>query len=412
MSRRCSKPRTNGKPCRHFLTSQGYCPFHDGAGTGARKQNLLRLFLPWLFGIGLLWFMVESGEPEPAVDLALQSRVNAALGHFDTAPEKTIAGLQQLIREYREQPTPDTASLSWLWQQLARQHERRWHWHLAIEAWKHSEQLTPSKALRAHRQQREQWFAELQAERQKQSQYIAYRDAGPARRLQQRVLLANLFVDLTGDEHWGNKERLLALLAQQHVQQWLLKQYPSTSLPELRFSTQSYSAQSAQLTGFHQAYNGKAILASLLLPEHDTSINAFIEKLFDRDDIDHVAVMLHYPKEDRSFAFRCAYANRMHRPANSLPLRAHRCDDEIAVITHQLSHNNWPRVAVTQAHELLHLFGAADLYNVRGAETFATTDVMHYPFPRLLDSNIDPLTAWAIGWQEQIPETPFPVVEH
>lgn len=408
MAKRCGQPRANGKSCRYFLNAQGLCPYHDGAGHQVASRQRRR-FWPWLFLAAIAWFIFSEDDGRPEIDASLHNDVQQAIAHFRQDPDKTIAELKQIIERETARENPDQEQLSWLWQQLAAQHERRWHWHLALQAWYQAARYQDDDLQRLHRSKLERHFRDMQVERNFQQRYVANRDAGPARTLTKTVLIANVFVDLTGDEHWGNKERLLALQAQQHMRDWLLTRQHRYRDAELHFVSQTFSAQSSEFTGFHKAYRGRAILASLIHGEENDGLKKLYASILQRDDIDQVALMLHYPKTDRSFAFRCFYHQRPDKKPPAKPLSLHRCDDELAVITHKLEHNNWPRVAVTQTHELLHLFGAADLYNIRDAATFATTDIMHYAYPRLQDTDIQPLTAWAIGWLDEMPETPFPI---
>lgn len=61
-----------------------------------------------------------------------------------------------------------------------------------------------------------------------------------------------------------------------------------------------------------------------------------------------------------------------------------------------------------QAHEILHVFGADDLYHISKAKNFAVTDIMNYYSSDINYATIDPITAWAIGWRG-LPIVPFNV---
>ncbi|MCW9017774.1 MAG: hypothetical protein OQJ89_12460, partial [Kangiellaceae bacterium] len=65
----------------------------------------------------------------------------------------------------------------------------------------------------------------------------------------------------------------------------------------------------------------------------------------------------------------------------------------------------------TQAHEMLHVFGADDLYSIKGAREYAVTDIMNYQSKKLSDSQIHPVTAYAIGWQKEPPKSPFKIID-
>jgi hypothetical protein len=80
------------------------------------------------------------------------------------------------------------------------------------------------------------------------------------------------------------------------------------------------------------------------------------------------------------------------------------------MLTEKMSQNPyaWATPQV-QTHEMLHLFGAMDLYNIRDAKDYAVTDLMNYYSQALKYADISPVTAWAIGWADQQPDTPFPI---
>lgn len=66
-------------------------------------------------------------------------------------------------------------------------------------------------------------------------------------------------------------------------------------------------------------------------------------------------------------------------------------------------------IMYTQIHELLHLFGADDLYKVAGAENYYRDDMLHHPPNGLENIKISPITAYSIGALNSQPTTPFTV---
>ena len=105
-------------------------------------------------------------------------------------------------------------------------------------------------------------------------------------------------------------------------------------------------------------------------------------------------LFLHLNKQARSFAWPCTYRW---------------CEEEYTFILEPIKDPRWQSLHYTIAHEGLHLFGADDLYNIENAKTYATNDIMHYASRYLEDSEIDSLTAYAIGWSDFKPHTPFPI---
>lgn len=62
-------------------------------------------------------------------------------------------------------------------------------------------------------------------------------------------------------------------------------------------------------------------------------------------------------------------------------------------------------------HELLHLYGAEDLYNPPSremlAEQYYHTDIMNWQFDRLGDNTLEQCTAFSIGWTNEVPSVFF-----
>jgi hypothetical protein len=66
----------------------------------------------------------------------------------------------------------------------------------------------------------------------------------------------------------------------------------------------------------------------------------------------------------------------------------------------------------TYAHELLHLFGADDLYRVTEADPRDENDLMGGRRGRICDARIGDATAWAIGWQPSPPNRAYAFGPH
>ena len=120
----------------------------------------------------------------------------------------------------------------------------------------------------------------------------------------------------------------------------------------------------------------------------------FLKKMKQEEQADNAMLFLHLNKQARSFALPCTYRW---------------CEEEYTFILEPIKDPRWQSLHYTIAHEGLHLFGADDLYNIENAKSYATNDIMHYASRYLEDSEIDSLTAYAIGWSDFKPHTPFPI---
>ena len=127
----------------------------------------------------------------------------------------------------------------------------------------------------------------------------------------------------------------------------------------------------------------------------EQSINQFIKKIKTQEKADHVAISFLVNRKDRSFAIRCLS----------------NCSDnrEFVFILEYAKTKYINDMEYALAHELLHLFGADDLYNISNGTYYAPRDIMHYQSKYLSTMNLGPLTAYSVGLIYKQPATPFTV---
>jgi hypothetical protein len=181
------------------------------------------------------------------------------------------------------------------------------------------------------------------------------------------------------------------------VLQWYRDQASHYSLPALQLDVRYFILNSPKGIGktwlrdpnfFNQAQG----LLTQQLGYRDLA--SFIADIQGTHQTSQIALVFHANNQSRSFAHICYQY----------------CDTEYVMLTEKMSQNPyaWATPQV-QAHEMLHLFGAMDLYNIRDAKDYAVTDLMNYYSQALKYADISPVTAWAIGWADQQPDTPFPI---
>ncbi|OVE76686.1 hypothetical protein BVX98_05225 [bacterium F11] len=131
----------------------------------------------------------------------------------------------------------------------------------------------------------------------------------------------------------------------------------------------------------------KALLASFNVSNFKTLFSA---QSFP-DDLRSRSVVIHTNQEDRSFA---------------LPLeKAHyESDLEVALVYFRVKKLTNPFQAVVYSHELLHLYGADDLYDKIEDTAFTELEIMHFGGYRLENNYLCQLTTYAIGWSKSRPD--------
>ena len=141
----------------------------------------------------------------------------------------------------------------------------------------------------------------------------------------------------------------------------------------------------------------------------EKSLEEFIANQLKVTGADQGVVIFHSNFDERSFARRCGMTHKRIQTINGIPKVDYfsLCKEEFVMLMSKVGRNRWDKLHYTQAHEILHLFGADDLYNIRDASNFALTDIMNFQSKKLDDSSIQPITAYAVGWQKQKPNTPL-----
>lgn len=133
-----------------------------------------------------------------------------------------------------------------------------------------------------------------------------------------------------------------------------------------------------------------------------------VESYFDLESYDNWCVMLHIDKNGRSYALPCNSDYYDHEIYYS----------ERAVMYYSADTSyEYYSVAGTYAHEMLHLFGANDLYDtnvtddtVKLLEHFFPNEIMRVVYNDLGTQAVSPYTAYRVGWIGELTE-PFESIE-
>ena len=242
----------------------------------------------------------------------------------------------------------------------------------------------------------------MNKERNNRSVYLASPNVGPAAILAGRIAVAYVFVRDRSGGAWGLRDRELALASWGMAEAWLAaraRQYGTNVRFTRRVFLVDRNPEVRRLqVGYGRSFaSDDAAVARLVADQLGaTSVLGFLYILQYHARADQAVMILHLARDGRSLSRRC--------------LESCGPDGEFAYVLDAVTPKGWDRLAYAQAHETLHLFGADDLYNIRGAYDYAARDIMNYPSRLLRASTLEPITAYATGLQRERPAAPFRIV--
>ena len=238
-------------------------------------------------------------------------------------------------------------------------------------------------------------------ERDENSSYVASPNVGPAAKFMGEIGIVHLFVEEKTGQSWGLKQRTISLTAMDKAKEWFKKETTKYG-KSVNFKQRVYlinrnpAIKRLSLGTDKKRYRYAQAIVKLAVKQlGNNTILSFLNKNKKEMQVQEVMLMVHINKSGRSFAKRCLF----------------QCAStgEYTFILEDAAVKKWQSMEYAQAHESLHLFGAADLYNIKQSAYFATRDIMNYP-SRYLDANvIEPITAYGIGLINEKPVTPFKI---
>ena len=333
--------------------------------------------------------------------------VFVAANFFEDPPETSLtheseAGeCRKLIEDLElKQTIPDKEDLDYRsWLNLGDCYAHLWRYQEALAAFKNAYALQRSTQLLEHITGLEEYLTEqVTTEERPRSFYTLMRNFGPAKHLTGKTVVAYLFIE-TDQSQWSSLDRQQAISTLEFAQRWYTKQAKNYQVAEPIFVNRVFHIEGdPMMSRFHSTL-------SIQSPSDDFARYAvsklgfdtptqLLKKVKQEEQADNAMLFLHLNKQARSFAWPCTYRW---------------CEEEYTFILEPIKDPRWQSLHYTIAHEGLHLFGADDLYNIENAKSYATNDIMHYASRYLEDSEIDSLTAYAIGWSDFKPHTPFPI---
>lgn len=244
------------------------------------------------------------------------------------------------------------------------------------------------------------------------TQYFATRNEGSAKILKGKVAILN--IHLTSPSlRWTKTADIDATEAEQLAQRFLLQEAARYRVTNLQLDVIPWAlTTSLELPGL--ATNSNDLLdvdtmrairdASRLQVE--TALGTHLESVvtdLKKSGYQQVGFIIYFPvsTEARDFAFM-AY--------NTQPPD----DPELGFIFTPIGKNiatEFGHLSVTIAHEALHLFGADDLYRIRGLDKTDQHDVMGEYCSGFKQATLLDATAYSIGWIDVAPKRPYPFVD-
>jgi len=354
------------------------------------------------------------GQSFPDFYAAYQKAVN------ETDDSKKLVAVSKALIIAERDSVSDKKILQQLNIMAANIHQSRWHVVYAIENFKTAQSLIYDRNIADRIKELRNYLSKMEAERGLNDDYIATKFSGPAKVLRGKVLVAYVFVDEGLTTRWSNKTKLRAQQTLSSVQQWQKSRAASYQVNDIEFINKVFVARrnpnlkNSKVVSFGSSgAEIEQFVSSIAQSLGEKTIGDFIQKQMQKAGTDQGVVYLHTNLDQRSFARRCGYTHKQNvfRNGQYETRMISQCDDEYVMLMEKVKRNRWDKMHYAQAHEMMHVFGAADLYNVKNASNYAVTDIMNFQSKNLLDSSVEPITAYAIGWKELPPEAPFDILE-
>jgi hypothetical protein len=337
-----------------------------------------------------------------------------------TEDDEKLSAIKKAVETAKQEQFRDPIILQSLHLKAAEIYQNRWHFVFAIESLKAAQEQRYEQRITRHIKQLRKHLQQVEAERGLNDSYIATKYSGPAKQLKGRVLVTYVYVDDGLKTRWSNKSRHRTEQVLELVQQWQTSKAITYGVNNIEFINRTFVARRNPLlrTSGHISFesDGKQIeryVTSIMNSLGEKNIGSFIENQLVLVGADQGVVILHTNFDQRSFAQRCGYTHKQQIVKNGQYETRYisQCNNEYVMLMEQVKRNRWDKMHYAQAHEMMHVFGAADLYNIKNAKDFSVTDIMNFQSKQLEYSAVDPITAYAIGWLDRPPKAPFKILE-
>lgn len=357
-------------------------------------------FFIWIAIVLLVYLVFNDDKVELPAENAVPIELNADIKALQQLlKEQDFDAAMLLIEQLLAKTNSSQSQLkAWLYTQQGQIFQQRRHFHYAINAFQHAMHYLPEKQHHArHIKQLQITIDGMQTERQLRDRYLDARNIGMARQLKHQVTIAYFYLDDAKWSKWSAKSRQRNQVNLEQVILWYKSQAAKYGIDNLDINVRYFFIKSPNGIAKEWLRDAGFFLQAQSLISQQLGyrdLAEFSQAITAGSPFHQLALVFHANNQSRSFASVC------HQ----------RCHAEFVMLTEKMNNNPFAwATSQVQSHEILHLFGAMDLYNIRQAKDFAVTDLMNYYSQSLKYATIDPITAWAIGWQQGLPKTPFKV---
>jgi hypothetical protein len=242
--------------------------------------------------------------------------------------------------------------------------------------------------------------AELQGENSQNplsTHYHARRNQGSAKRLVATNGVLHIFVRGRNTQEWDAEEMAKTRLHVLQADDWLTERAKESGVQPLTFEHRYLTLLDEPFWRRTDAPDSNstveyrtAWLNALLVRFQSGSYAELFDRTFEGMDLANRTVIFHTSVNESSFL-----ALRTFRPQPT--------DMESTFVPSEIT--EWVNFyePVCYARELLHLYGADDLFNKVREPSISETEIMNYGAHRIDECELGPLTRYAIGWAAQPP---------
>ena len=229
--------------------------------------------------------------------------------------------------------------------------------------------------------------------------YLSSLGFGPSSYLRGKIVVSHVFWQDEESNRWTEDKQKIMLVAWDKSATWLKSTLSSKYNTDLNFVNEVVTIQpdheAKHIANINAQKNSMRNTAQLARYFGHHTAQIYLDSIKNKHKADSVALFIYINKKSKSFAHRC--------------MKKCKLVGEYAYILKEADTPYIEDIMYTQIHELLHLFGADDLYKVAGAENYYRDDMLHHPPNGLENVNISPITAYSIGALSSQPTTPFTV---
>lgn len=227
------------------------------------------------------------------------------------------------------------------------------------------------------------------------SNQASKRDVGSARVLSGKVGICHIFC-FDDESYWQRRETNRALALVDHALRFIQNQSRLHHQP-LEFVQQTIGPVKIERRISTDANTRPVWTEDVIDLASGHSGRALVQRLRDELAADNVLICLHVNKS--ALSYNLAYYDNVHAKFNAERM-----------VCFARYPDGRETAAATYAHEVLHLFGAGDLYfpydatparKLRAAKLFPN-DVMYRVDYNMTELNIGPFTAFRVGWTDAL----------